>query len=326
MLKSRFLLVLMLLNVLVMPVFGESWAQESTEQDPLPPTTHGSDSLPPTTYDSGIILMNIGGIDEVSGTYWLDFFFYMKSDDVDFTQEVPEIVFMNARDIDMEEPHITTNYYEVRVRGDFATQLNFEKFPYEIHELTVEIEPKIPHDSSRFVFDKDVENIIDSEMKIFSNLKMFDSNVEVMSHTYFDGLEFSRIVATYSVGSEPIGSTLKTILPATIIVGISLMIFFVPEHYTPRIYLTAPLLLAAVYWHQSSLGHLPSLGYTTIFDRVMILYYLLFVNSILSLVVQMRVSAKDKNNIRAKKYNRIFSYSTIAILAYVAIRIITEST
>ncbi len=308
--KNYFFAVLTVL--IFLPIFSESWAQESTNTDS------------PVVYDSGISLMNIGEINEKSGTYWLDFFFFMKSDDVDFTKEIPEIVFMNARDIEIGEPHITPNYYEVRVRGDFATQLNFEKFPYERHELVVEIEPKMPYDSSRFVFGKNSKSSIDPDMKIFSNFKMFDSNVKTISHTYFDGLEFSRIIATYTVGPEPIGSTLKTILPVTIIVGISLMIFFIPEHYTPRIYLTAPLLLAAVYWHQSSLIHLPSLGYTTIFDRVMILYYILFVNSILSLAVQMRVSAKDKNDIRAKKYNRIFSYSTIAILVYVVIRIITD--
>ena len=205
-----------------------------------------------------------------------------------------------------------------------ATQLDFEKFPYERHELVVEIEPKISYDTSEIVFGNNPVNSIDPDMKISSNFKMFDSDVKTISHTYFDGLEFSRIIATYTVGSEPIGSTLKTILPVTIIVGISLIVFFIPEHYTPRIYLTAPLLLAAVYWHQSSLAHLPSLGYTTIFDRIMLLYYILFVNSILSLAVQMRVSAKDKNDIRTKKYNRIFSYSTIVILIYVVIRIITD--
>lgn len=302
-----------MLSLLLLPIFSESWAQESSNTN--------SSSI---VYDSGIVLMSIGEINEKSGTYWLDFFFYMKSDNVDFTQEIPEMIFMNARDIEIGEAHVTPNYYEIRIRGDFATQLDFEKFPYQRHELIVEIEPKMPYDSSQFVFDNDIENSIDPDMKISSNFKMFDSDVKTISHTYFDGLEFSRIIATYVVGPEPVGSTLKTILPVTMIIGISLMIFFIPEHYTPRIYLTAPLLLAAVYWHQSSLAHLPSLGYTTIFDRIMILYYLLFVNSILSLAVQMRVSAKDKNDIRAKKYNRIFSYSTIAILIFVVIRIITD--
>lgn len=96
-----------MLSLLFVPIFGESWAQESSNTN--------SSSI---VYDSGIILMNIGEINEKSGTYWLDFFFYMKSDNIDFTQEIPEIVFMNARDIEIGEPHITPNYYEIRVKGD----------------------------------------------------------------------------------------------------------------------------------------------------------------------------------------------------------------
>ncbi len=63
----------------------------------------------PIIYDSNIELIHIGEIDEKSGTYCMDFFFYMTSNDngVDFTKHVPEIDFMNARDIDVKEPHIT---------------------------------------------------------------------------------------------------------------------------------------------------------------------------------------------------------------------------
>ena len=302
-----------MLSLLILPFFGESWAQESPGETPSY-----------AVFDSGVNLMNIGEIDEQAGTYWLDFFFYLKSDNVDFTQDVPEIAFMNGRDIEIGEPHITSNYFEIRVRGDFATQLDFEKFPFEKHDLEIVIEPKLPHDASMFVFGDNLENAIDSDIQISSNLKMFDSDIEAISHTYFDGMEFSRVIVTYTVGPEPFGSALKTFLPVTIIVGISLMIFFIPEHYTPRIYLTAPLLLAAVYWHQSSLAHLPALGYVTSFDKLMILYYVLFVNSILSLAVQMRVSAKDKNDVRAKKYNKIFAYSTVAIIIYALVRIFTN--
>ncbi len=301
------------MSILFLPLLDESWAQESSNTDPFP-----------TTYDSGISLMNIGEIDKKAGTYWMDFFFYMESDSVDFTQDIPEIVFMNARDIEIDEPHVTPNYFEIRVKGDFATKLDFEKFPFEKHDLVIEIEPKLPHDTSKFVFRENPENSIDSEMKISSNLKMFDSDAKTTSHTYFDGLEFSRIVVTYTVGPEPFGSAFKTFLPVSIIVGISLIIFFIPGHYTPRIYLTAPLLLAAVYWHQSSLAHLPALGYVTSFDKLMILYYLLFVNSILSLAIQMRVSEKDKNDIRVKKYNKIFTFSTIGLILYALVRILTN--
>ena len=67
-------------------------------------------------------------------------------------------------------------------------------------------------------------------------------------------LEFSRLVVTFEIWHELLGIFLRTILPVFIITGISLIIFFIPENFTPRIYLTAPLLLAMVYLHQGMLG------------------------------------------------------------------------
>lgn len=303
------ILVISLLAVFV----DDSWAQQS-------PT----ESITPIVYDSGISLMNIGEIDEKAGTYWMDFFFYMKSDDADFTQEIPEMVFMNARDVEIDEPYVTPNYFEIRVKGDFATRFDFERFPFEKHDLIIEIEPKLPYDANKFVFANSPENSIDSEMKISSNMKMFDSDVKTMSHIYFDGLEFSRIMATYTVGPEPIGSALKTFLPVSIIVGISFIIFIIPENYAPRLSITALFLLATVFWHQFGQQHLPPLGYVTSFDKLLILYYLLFANSLLLVAVQMRVFAKDKNDIRARKYNKIFTYSAIGIIAFALFRMLTN--
>ena len=120
----------------------QSWAEIDKQENDVDTDTRQ------IFYDSGIVLMHIGELDKVKGQYWLDFFFYIESDDVDFTKEVPELVFMNARDIEIDNPHITQNYYEVRVKGQFFTQLDFHDFPYEKHRLIIEIEPKIPYDKN----------------------------------------------------------------------------------------------------------------------------------------------------------------------------------
>ena len=61
------------------------------------------------------------------------------------------------------------------------------------------------------------------------------------------------------------------------------MIFWIPENFTPRIYLTAPLLLSLVYLHRATVGEIPSVGYMTMFDKIMTIYYVLFLNSLVSL-------------------------------------------
>ena len=166
---------------------------------------------------------------------------------------------------------------------------------------------------TRFVFDNTTTQI-DSNLGISPNLKMIGATSKAVTHTYFDGLEFSRMISTFVVENEPIGTTLRTVLPVTIIAGISLIIFFIPKNFTPRMILVSPLLLAAVFWHQTGLESLPNLGYMTIFDRLMLMYYALFVNNIVSLVIQIRSFEIYQNPERAKKYNRFFIYTTIVII------------
>jgi len=106
--------------------------------------------------------------------------------------------------------------------------------------------------------------------------------------------KFSHFTAVIPIERSIVNAVLKNLLPASIITGLSFIIFWIPENYTPRIYLTAPLLLSLVYIHTSNLGSLSALGYLTLYDKIMIVYYALFVNSILSLGIQMRLNTLGK--------------------------------
>ncbi len=98
-------------TLLFVPIFNESWAQEFP-----------NDEFTPIMYNPGINLMNIDKINEKAGTYWLDFFFYIRSDGVDFTQGIPEIIFMNARDVELGEPYITPRQIIIKC-GVYASEL-----------------------------------------------------------------------------------------------------------------------------------------------------------------------------------------------------------
>ena len=73
-------------------------------------------------YNFGINLMNIGEINKKAGTYWLDFFFYIRSDYVDSTQGITEIIFMNARDIELGESYITPHQIIIKC-GVYASEI-----------------------------------------------------------------------------------------------------------------------------------------------------------------------------------------------------------
>jgi hypothetical protein len=62
----------------------------------------------------GVYIINIGKIDLQVGSYDLDFYFWLSSDDpeVDFTKERPTFDFMNSMNARVEPSRLEPNYYE----------------------------------------------------------------------------------------------------------------------------------------------------------------------------------------------------------------------
>lgn len=279
----------MFLTLLVIPILTDA------QQDEMPPN--------PSVYHAGIIFANLGDIDEEHGKYWMDFIIYIESDEIDFTEEPPLLSFVNGRDLIFSDELIEPDYYEVRVQGEFFSEFDFRAFPFETISLEVEIEPKIPYDADRVIFKAKDEATIDLT-DLVRGWTFVGSEITDKIHTYPDGVQFSRLIANIEVSHKPIGVALSTILPVTMITAIALFVFFIPHNFTPRIYLTAPLILAVVYWHQSHLIHLPMLGYMTFFDKLILIYYALILNGILCISLQMRSYKIHVDDFKIRKINR----------------------
>jgi uncharacterized membrane protein len=73
-----------------------------------------------------------------------------------------------------------------------------------------------------------------------------------------------------------------------------------PTNFPPRIGLAASTLLAAVAAHLSAASQLPPIGYLTLMDKVMIVAYALFLNNLISMVLQMRLVDRKKEEEAAK--------------------------
>jgi hypothetical protein len=259
----------------------------------------------PIEYNVAMWLNNVGKIEKESGVYELDFWYIISSDDVNFFQVgPPPVTFTNSKITILESEYMEEHYYEVRVRGTFFNILNYHEYPFEKVDLNVEIEPNSPYfiENTVLVVDKelsgidDVVNVVGWEL----NEPIFTTNI----HEYENYGSFSRFVATIPIERSTEGAVLKTFFPILVITGVSMLIFLIPENFSSRIYLTAPLLLALVFLHRASLGELPTLSYMTIFDKFMIVIYALFANSILSLALQMRYHTQKKH-LTVKRINRI---------------------
>lgn len=238
------------------------------------------------TYDIGTYLLNVGKIDLQTGTYDLDFYLWIRSNDVNFLESKPKFEFMNGK-ATIEPITVEENYYEARVKGVFQKNMDFRNYPFEKILLTVEIEGVEDYDSFEFVPDLE-ESGVDSLVNIPGwNLKSTNSDISV--HEYSDGKEFSRYVFSLEIERFPLSSFLKTIFPIIIITTIAMLAFWMsPTNFTARIGLGASTLLAAVAAHLNAANQLPPIGYLTLMDKIMIIAYALFLNNLLSMVIQMR--------------------------------------
>jgi len=272
-------------------------------------------------YSIGVYLINIGKIDLQNGAYDLDFYVWLESDDpsADFVKTVPKIDFMNALSIKVEPSRVEPNYYEARVKGTFLKNMDFRNYPFDEHNVTIEIEGFDTINNLTFVPDTQASGF-DSLINV-PGWNLGESRADVIEHAYPDGT-YARYIFTFTIERAALSSFLKTILPVIIITTIAMLAFWMsPTNFAPRIGLAASTLLAAVAAHLSAANQLPPIGYLTLFDKLMIVVYALFLNNLLSMVLQMRLMdhKKEEQAIRVNAKMRRFMPIIIGVILAVLI-------
>jgi hypothetical protein len=243
-------------------------------------------------YEIGIYLLNVGKVDLQTGSYDLDFYMWIKSDTSDFTKSPPRFEFMNGR-VTTEVLAVEPDYYEVRVKGNFLKNMNFQKYPFEQLLLTVEVEGV--NDITSTVFVPDTQSTGIDKLVNIPGWRLVSSDSSVTVHQYPDDKSYSRYIFSVTIERFFLSSFLKTIFPILIITTIAMLAFWMsPSNFTSRIGLGASTLLAAVAAHLNASNQLPPIGYLTLFDKIMIIAYALFLNNLLSMVIQMRLIDHDK--------------------------------
>ena len=300
---------------------------------------------PPSNYETGVKLIRVDEMDKENGAYKLVFWHWIKinekNDPTNFVHEKPSFHYVNADHVEIDEQHIEPHYFEQKVIGHFHGPMNFENFPFEQLILQIIIEPGIQQhdepvqheepehqdiepehqDIEQVNFVLDPKSAIDPQATVpgFS-IGEFLLEKSVHVHEGIGQEVFSRVVFSFNIERSSFGSFLTSILPATMITSLALLTFYIPSNYTPRIYLTAPLLLALVYLHRTVLSEIPSVGYATYFDKMMIIDYSIFVIAITSLAIQMRYNVVHKNPEKESKINKImFLLIPVIVLIEIAI-------
>ncbi len=255
----------------------------------------------PVHVQTGVWIINVQKIDLTASTYRLDFYLWFNFDPSQINaSQVSQFEFINGQPA-IKQIDSNDSYLEYRVTGDFLKTFDFSMYPFESHDLTIELEhSNLAVDS--LVYDIDPTSNMEPTASV-AGWNLGNLQAQVVDHSYGDQ-SFSRPVFTINLSRPIISGLIKSVLPITIITAISLLAFVMSaEDYSQKMALGITTLLSATAFHLSLLSGIPPTGYLTFADRMMIAVYILFLFNIGSAVYLMRLARADKKQ-QATLYNK----------------------
>jgi len=238
----------------------------------------------------GVWINNVEKVDVPSQTFTIDFYIWFRygklRPDIEFLKGSPAMTLIT------DEQRENENYLEYRVRGVYVGSLNFRDFPFDEHMLTVELEDK-RLGAGKLVFEPDLESGINPDLALPGwDVKDFKLYTDV--HVYPDE-NYSKFVFGITVYRSKVSALFKVFFPILIITLISLLSFAISvKNFGQRVSICVTTLMSAVAYHLAALSGLPSLGYLTLFDRIMLVVYTLFLYNLLVSVQAMRLVEAEK--------------------------------
>jgi hypothetical protein len=243
----------------------------------------------------GVWLNNIEKVDLAGNSYRLDFYLWFSFDPSQISlDDVRQFEFINGSPTKTEIDS-NSSYLEYRIKGDFITSFDFSQYPFESHTLPVQLEHN-NLDVTQLVYEPDPESGTEKSANV-AGWNLGTLQTVVVEHAYPDQT-FSRFTFSVTIAKPLVSSFIKNVLPISVITAISLLALFIaPQNFTMRITLAVTTLLAATTFHLSMLSGIPTTGYLTFADKIMIGVYALFLYNLASSVYIMRlVDAKKPEN------------------------------
>jgi hypothetical protein len=285
---------------------GHVAAQEPTADQSTPPSASQPQESP-SIVKVGVYVLNVGKLDTSTGAFTIDFYLSFSSDE---PSKPGNFEFSNGRatfvDKSVDEP--TEKFY--RVQASLASSLNLSRYPFDRHELTIELEDKEQTTRTQ-VYEVSLE---DSGLDPAVNIAGWDLKgwkAEVTDHYYAPyGTTFSRYVFSIQIQRPVTAAILKTILPALVIVMVGLLsLVLTPDKIIPRLTLTTGSFTGAVLFHLNMTSSLPPLGYITYGDRFMLVNYLALALALVSTLLALYYVDKK----RTTSAERIYKLALIIV-------------
>ena len=229
----------------------------------------------PTTAQVGLVLADVSGYDIQTGTFEADFFLSLTGD-----KEMGPIAltFTNGKEVTQTVVADTPTFKLYRYHGSFVSPIDLRKYPFDTQALTIEMED-LRAGVDQLVLLPNPERTSLDEGFIISGWGVASVAAKSYKHMYparfdRDDLYVSRYKFQLGIDRFATSAAFSVFVPAFIIVLISLMGLWVKfDDLEVRSNAGAPMLAAAVLFHYSLIQSLPSTGYLTRADKLMLGVY-----------------------------------------------------
>ena len=247
----------------------------------------------------GVYILSVGNLDTTISRYSVDFFLNFEC--VTAGCNPDDFDLMNAgagyERQDQSVPEEAGQNYYYRVRATMRTNLDLRDFPFDSHDLEIEIEDK-NRNTTEYIYIVDPDQSgIDSAVYVSG----WDLEPKITGETeshYYDIYEeaYSRARFRISIGHEWSASFMKGLFAAIVIVAVGMLSFLMkPTDAQDRIALTSGTLASAIFYHMTLTASIPPVGYLTYADRFMILQYIFITGSLGVAVGLFLLGSSEKN-------------------------------
>lgn len=245
---------------------------------------------------TGIYIKNLR-IDQANEEFTILFYWWIRVDSIDDdfnSEKVKQIEFINSSnelEITQEVQDTVRKYYYLTgiCKSTAPFKADYHRFPYDRQNLFISLENKNHNiNEIEFISDPRFQNLnrlSDDNIEIlngdqYSVSKLSTSNSKYTYNTNFgDPLVsgndiYSRINFRIEISRNPTGIMLKLGLPLFLVLVLSYLVFFIPDHeISTASALTVTSLLAAIAFQWTINDSLPKVSYYTTVDRVFYLVY-----------------------------------------------------
>jgi hypothetical protein len=307
---------------------------------------NGQDQKPekpdPIKCKTGIYITKVK-INQSDEEFEVSFYWWIRVDSIDLNHDykkIADIEFANSDsevEISQEILNKRQKYYYVNgfCNSTISFKPDYHKYPYDTQELVISIENK-NYNKNEIIYIKDdnnfINNLADNNIVILngdqynivnlsceSNISLYQTNFGDPSVAGND--EYSKIDFKIKVSRNPDGIMMKLALPLFIVLVLSYLVFYIPDHEIGTASaLTVTSLLAAIAFQWTINDSLPKVSYHTFVDKVFHLVYFYIFYAMVQTIVTFNLSGcsqKSKNVCDAiEKHSRWFFPASFAAALY----------